>query len=405
MGFSRRPSAPATSAADTSPDEPSTQRASSRSASGTASTCHRRSTRSTAIAPQPCCCSTSSAFVTTSARCSDTTALSTAFLSAPTSARSCGPVEGPASPTAEAISRSSEPSAARRSSLTVQSAGTSRGATRACQRPRCFPTHARWRAGSSSFHVQQRDISGVNSSLPSSRRTAQSTSRVPATASQRDGSTTSETGSNAARPTPSTQRAAASILRSGVRVVLRLVDEDAARLRAFIAADDASPLEHVDQPPGAGVAHTEAALDQRDRRGLRLDDDLDRLVEQRVVVRVEVAVHVTVIWLREDLGQLEVALVELLLALPRLLDDERDLLLGDVGALDALQPRGAERLEEHVALTEKRLGAALVEDHTRVRLRRHCERDPGRHVRLDHAGDHVDRRALRGEYEVDTDRT
>ncbi len=56
--------------------------------------------------------------------------------------------------------------------------------------------------------------------------------------------------------------------------------------------------------------------------------------------------------------RLEERLVQLLLALPAaLLDDQRDLLLAHVGALDALQPRGAERLEEHVALAEEALGA------------------------------------------------
>ena len=71
----------------------------------------------------------------------------------------------------------------------------------------------------------------------------------------------------------------------------------------------------------------------------------------------------------EDLGRLEQRLVELLRALrAALLDDQRDLLLADVRALDALQPRRAERLEEHVALAEQRLRAVAVEDHARVGL-------------------------------------
>ena len=43
--------------------------------------------------------------------------------------------------------------------------------------------------------------------------------------------------------------------------------------------------------------------------------------------------------------------------------------LVDVGALDALQLRRADRREQHVALAEQRLGAVLVEDHARVGLR------------------------------------
>ena len=90
------------------------------------------------------------------------------------------------------------------------------------------------------------------------------------------------------------------------------------------------------------------------------------------------------------LGSLEERLVELLLALgAALLDDERDLLLADVRALDALEPRRAERLEQHVPLAQERLGAGLVEDDAAVRLARDGERDPRRDVRLDHPGDDV----------------
>ena len=105
------------------------------------------------------------------------------------------------------------------------------------------------------------------------------------------------------------------------------------------------------------------------------------------------------------LGRFEQRLVEVLLALrAALLDDERDLLLAHVGALEALEPRRAERLEEHVALAEEALGARPVEDDARVGLARDRERDPRRHVRLDHPRDHVHGRALRREHEVDADR-
>ena len=110
-----------------------------------------------------------------------------------------------------------------------------------------------------------------------------------------------------------------------------------------------APLEHVDQPSGPRVADAQPALEQRHRRGLGGDDDLDRPVEQRVLVGVELAV-VGVGAVGEHLRGLEEGRVDLLLALhARLLDDERDLLLGHEGALDALQPGGAERLVEHVA--------------------------------------------------------
>ena len=61
----------------------------------------------------------------------------------------------------------------------------------------------------------------------------------------------------------------------------------------------------------------------------------------------------------------------------------------------------AARHVEHVALAEQLLGALLAEDGAAVDLARHLERDAGREIRLDRAGDDVDRRALGRHDEVD----
>ena len=83
-----------------------------------------------------------------------------------------------------------------------------------------------------------------------------------------------------------------------------------------------------------------AAAEERDRRGLRLDDDVDRALEQRILVGIEVLV--LGVRRRFRLGDLEHRLVQILLALvPALLDDERDLLLAHVRALETLQAGGA----------------------------------------------------------------
>ena len=88
----------------------------------------------------------------------------------------------------------------------------------------------------------------------------------------------------------------------------------------------------------------------------------------------------------------------------RNVDERRDLALGDEGAVQALQLRGARRQEEHVARAQQVLGAVLVEDRARVDARRDLERDARREVRLDHARQHVDARALRREHQVDARR-
>src|ERR1700693_5196753 len=121
-------------------------------------------------------------------------------------------------------------------------------------------------------------------------------------------------------------------------VELGFVDKHTARLGAFVAADDPAALEHVDQAPRPCVADAQPALEERSGSSLRLDDDFDCSVQERILVRVEIAVCSVVLTGRR-LRRFEQRLVQLLLTLsPTLLDDEGDLLLADVGALDALHP-------------------------------------------------------------------
>ena len=105
-----------------------------------------------------------------------------------------------------------------------------------------------------------------------------------------------------------------------------------------------------------------ASLASLSRRYGTTGDDLDCALKQRVLVRVEITVR-KVVLARLDLRRDEQRLVELLRSLrAALLDEERDLLLADVRALQALQARRPERLEEHVALSEEALRACAVED-------------------------------------------
>ena len=62
---------------------------------------------------------------------------------------------------------------------------------------------------------------------------------------------------------------------------------------------------------------------------------------------------------------------------------------------------GTWRHIEHVTVTQQLLGATLIDDGTRVDLARYLERHAGRDVGLDQAGNHVHRRALGREDQVD----
>ncbi len=63
---------------------------------------------------------------------------------------------------------------------------------------------------------------------------------------------------------------------------------------------------------------------------------------------------------------------------------------------------GAWRHVEHVTVAQQLLGTALVDDGSRVDLARHLERHARRDVGLDQTGDHIHRRTLGGEDQVDT---
>ena len=86
------------------------------------------------------------------------------------------------------------------------------------------------------------------------------------------------------------------------------------------------------------------------------------------------------------------------------LDDGVDLLVADVGALQPDRLVGPHRHEQPVTHADQLLGALLIEDDPAVGQRRRRERQPGRHVGLDQAGDDVDRRPLGGQHEVDAGR-
>ena len=81
-------------------------------------------------------------------------------------------------------------------------------------------------------------------------------------------------------------------------------------------------------------------------------------------------------------------------------DDLLDLVVGHERPVDARDAPAARHVE-HVALAEQLLGALLAENGAAVDLARDLERDAGREIGLDRAGDDVDRGALRRHDEMD----
>ena len=159
-------------------------------------------------------------------------------------------------------------------------------------------------------------------------------------------------------------------------------------------------LHVLDHARGAVVADAQLALHRRDRGAARLQHVGDGLVVQRIGFRARLAEFAAA--LARFFGRFEHAFDVFGLAQRlQVIDHAVHFVVRHEGAVHALRQPGAGRQVEHVALAQQRLGAHLVEDGARVDLARHLERDAGRDVGLDQAGDDVDRRPLRGQDQVD----
>ena len=80
-----------------------------------------------------------------------------------------------------------------------------------------------------------------------------------------------------------------------------------------------------------------------------------------------------------------------------------DFFFGYKGRMNTLHAAGSGWQIQHVAASQQALGAVGVDDGSRVHLGRQAEAHTRGHVRLDEAGDDIDRRPLRGEHKVDAD--
>src|SRR5579875_15266 len=161
-----------------------------------------------------------------------------------------------------------------------------------------------------------------------------------------------------------------------------------------------TPLQEVHQPPGAGEADAQLALQHRRGAQLRADHQLAGGVEQLVVV-VLAAASGTPWAVVAALHPLDVARLGLA---PPVGDDLADLVLADPGPLDA--PGDARRggQQQHVALADETFGTRLVEDHPAVGQAGHGEGQTGRHVGLYDTCDDIYRGALGCDDEVDAHR-
>src|SRR5579864_6300365 len=172
-------------------------------------------------------------------------------------------------------------------------------------------------------------------------------------------------------------------------------DQYLARLRAFRGADDAKVFEYLHEPHGARMADLELGLQERHRRHLPFDDDLRRLESE--LVRRTAPVFFYLAYLELD------AIVRIVLRPPEFAQSFQ-LATGDERALHAHRFGRIDRQVEHIAAPEQALGSRHVDDGARIDLRGDRKGDARGDIRFDETGDDVDRRALRGDDEVDAGR-
>src|SRR5439155_11828962 len=182
----------------------------------------------------------------------------------------------------------------------------------------------------------------------------------------------------------------------GATSILEAAGDHFTRPRAGGRRHDALALHALDHAGGAIVADAEPPLEPGERRLAVLGHEPHGQVVHLVREVLVLALVALVLVALEELH----LVVRLLLALDEV-HHPVDVGVGDERAVQALDARRAGREEEQVPLAEQALRAARVEDGARVDARGHLKGDAGREVRLDEAGNDVDRRALRGEDQMD----
>src|SRR5690606_15517368 len=165
-------------------------------------------------------------------------------------------------------------------------------------------------------------------------------------------------------------------------------------------ADQSIGLHPFDPLGGGVVADAHLTLEPRSAGLLSLEHDRARLAVLALLGAVAggqfvVEPEETVLGFLGD----RIDVFGLSLAAP-VLGDAFDFLVAHEGPVHPAQ-RARARLVEHVALAEQLLGALLAQDRAAVDSTGDVEADARRQVGLDHAGDDVDRRALRGHDQVD----
>ena len=173
---------------------------------------------------------------------------------------------------------------------------------------------------------------------------------------------------------------------------------------ATVERSDDSVLGHpVDHPRAASVANTERALQQRDTPASFANHDLHGLVIQVVSIARLARSLATFCGTRCHL-KVHQFLVVFGLLVAEELDHAIDFVVADERPLSATERTRTGSHVEHVAVTEQLVRSHLIQHDAAVHATGDLERNACGKVRLDESRDDIDRRLLRCQHKMDSDR-
>jgi hypothetical protein len=99
--------------------------------------------------------------------------------------------------------------------------------------------------------------------------------------------------------------------------------------------------------------------------------------------------------------QLHELLHKVLLTGAAVVDDRVDFIIAQVSPLASKQGTGPRPQKEHVSVSKQLVSSILIEHHAAIGSAGDLETDPCGQIAFDQTGDHIDRRFLRREDQVD----
>ena len=177
-------------------------------------------------------------------------------------------------------------------------------------------------------------------------------------------------------------------------------DDHLASLRPCILADNPILGHEVDQTCGSAIADPQCPLEQRATPSALADHHVHCRFVQIVTLPETSRNRVLLLVVIFDL-QLHELLHKVLFTGAAVVDDRVDFIVAQVSPLASKQGTGPRPQKEHVPVSEQLVSSVLIEHHAAIGSAGDLETNPCGQIAFDQTCDHIDRRLLRREDQVD----